>query len=51
MTDATEYYEITIPRGGDVPHEITASFEELVDHLLRISERLNDHETRIGDLE
>jgi len=47
----TEYYEISIPEGDDVPPQVTQTFTELLSHLIRISERLNDHEERIEDLE
>jgi len=47
----TEYYEIAIPQGPDIPPEITQTFTELHAHLIRISERLNDLEERIATLE
>ena len=47
----TEYYTINIPIGDDVPEDVKGTFQELLDHLTRISERLNDHEERIEDLE
>ena len=47
----TEYYEITIPTGGDIPPAITQTFTELLSHLTRIAERLNNLEERIEDLE
>lgn len=47
----TEYYEIAIPSGSDIPPEITQAFTELHAHLIRISERTNNLEERIEDLE
>lgn len=37
----TEYYEISIPAGPNIPQEITQTLTELLAHLIRISERLN----------
>jgi hypothetical protein len=47
----TEYYTINIPIGDNVPEEVKGVFLEILDHLIRISERLNDFEERIEDLE
>lgn len=47
----TEYYEVAIPQGENVPPEITQAFTELHAHLIRISERMNNLEERIEDLE
>jgi hypothetical protein len=51
MTGYTEYYEITIPTGSDIAPEVTQSFTELLSHLTRIAERLNNLEERIETLE
>ena len=47
----TEYYEIAIPQGPDIPPEITNTIVELHAHLIRISERFNNLEERIATLE
>jgi hypothetical protein len=47
----TEYYTINVPISDSVPEEVKGAFTELLEQLLRISERLNDFEERIEDLE